>query len=626
MKHGLVTKIEKKFMIVKTESNDIERIKLRRDTKVGERVSFEKRDIYKGFGKFSYRQIGTSVSMLIMVVLIGGYLFNQASDNRVYGIVSYDVNPSMVIEVNKDYETLTVTGDPSLIPENYTDLPIQAVLDQMTEKALTLDILNDQDTIIISYDKDDIPLDDYLSKNKSNYKIVLVYHETETKASYGRQFIKEKLEEKDIIIKEDEDFINNALKALEDDFMEVEGIYKPQTKVQDDSSDSVENTETNEEDVTDTKDDQVEKPDDPIETEDDESNQETSDQTPDTVESDEKDQISQEELDALIKQIDDQKLKVDATYNNFINTKNAAENKQVEMSKKETEIAESKVNLEKKQAGSSELKDEYIVLSNEKVALEKALEGKTTEINEANALYNKKVENTKNDQEKVDKLYSTYEEEYDQARDTYLNDRITVIEMIEQEIINKDALIQEAGDNTDLANTYKEEKSSLEGMLETVYMENDYLSEGAPAGTYNYEFIYHYNSIYQVFEGKKAEINAIKDEADELQDDIDSDLKKAKKNLNTTLGELEEKYAEPEAVLASTNESIADFERIINNFSIAIDNLKNELAGLEAAYKILQDDYNALINKQSQYENQLYKERNLLKELEQKYDESTDSE
>ena len=47
LKQGLVTKIENKFMIVKTDETDIERIKIRQNVKVGDSISYEKKDIYK---------------------------------------------------------------------------------------------------------------------------------------------------------------------------------------------------------------------------------------------------------------------------------------------------------------------------------------------------------------------------------------------------------------------------------------------------------------------------------------------------------------------------------------------------------------------------------------------------
>ena len=90
MQHGLITKIEKKFMVIKTEASDIERIKIRPKVKVGEKIVYTKKDIYHGFNRFSYKQAGASLSVLIMMALVGGFVgalfgrivFNHKSNVR----------------------------------------------------------------------------------------------------------------------------------------------------------------------------------------------------------------------------------------------------------------------------------------------------------------------------------------------------------------------------------------------------------------------------------------------------------------------------------------------------------------------------------------------------------------
>ena len=87
MKHGLVTKIEKKFIIIKTDNNDIERLKIRSNIKVGDKIAYEKKDVYHGFNRVSYKQLGASLSMLLIIIVVTGVFFNQINENRVYGVV-----------------------------------------------------------------------------------------------------------------------------------------------------------------------------------------------------------------------------------------------------------------------------------------------------------------------------------------------------------------------------------------------------------------------------------------------------------------------------------------------------------------------------------------------------------
>ena len=604
MKHGLVTKIEKKFMIVKTENNDIERIKIRPNVKLGDRLSFEKRDIYKGFGKFSYRQIGTSLSMLIMVVLIGGFLFNQASDTRVYGIVSYDVNPSILIEINKDFNVITVRGDSEIIPTESKGLHVEVLLEQMTEKAVELNILEKTDTIVISYNKEDIPLAKYLEQNKSHYRIVLLFHETESKVSYGRTFIKEQLALNNIEIEEKETFINDAIQALRKDFKEVEGIYEYQPSTNEDISDEPPSTE----EITVVEENPI-----------------TEDPVTEETLVEETESINQTEIDALLTSIEEQKNIVDDLYKKYLNAKSLVDKKQSELNTKSKEIEDAKANLVDKQNGYQDIKDELSLLNNTKIALSNNLNVRDTEIATANTQLQEVVNSTKDDRNEVDHLRNRAEMIYNEAYELYRPEADQIIIQILDEIQNKNDQIDnyDSSATTDYSKdieTLETEKVELENMLTVIDTQNGTLPLDS------YEFAMHYNQIYTTFNQNRLESNALKKEANSLQDDIDDVIEEAEKEHKANLETIENKYIEDTIMLKSTEESITGFERVLENFKISIKFFEDEVSKLENEYNTINSKYTTLNNDASYLYNQYLEEENLLKELERKYNESTDTE
>jgi len=608
MKHGLITKIEKKFMSVKTENNDIERIKVRPNVKLGDRLSFEKRDIYKGFGKFSYRQVGTSLSMLIMVVLIGGFLFNQAADTRVYGIVSYDVNPSILIEINKDFNVIAVKEDSEIIPTDSKGLPVEVLLEQMTKKAVELDILNETDTIVISYNKEDIPLIKYLDQNKSHYKIVLLYHETESDVSYGRTFIKEQLSLKNIELEENETFINDAIQALIIEFKEVDGIYEYQPSNMEDTPDEPPATEeiTNMEENPTTEDPITEEPSEDILIEETES-------------------INQAEIDAMLASIEEQKHIVDDLYKKHLNAKSLVDKKQTELDAKSTEVEDAKSNLIIKQNGSQEIKDELSLLNNVKIALTNNLKVKETEILTANTQLQEMISSTKDEKKEVNSLLDRAEMIYDAAYELYRPKADKVINQIYEQIENKNDQIENfdstaaTGSNVSLEEL-ESEKVELENMFTIVNTQNGTLPSDS------YEFAMYYNEIYSTFNQERLKSHAITTEANKLQDHIDDVIEEAEEELKATLEIIENKYYEDTTTLISTEESIIGFERVLDGFKVSIQFFEDEISRLENEYNSIKSKYITLNNDASYLYNQYLEEDNLLKELERKYNESTDTE
>ena len=108
MKNGLITKIEKNFIVVKTKDLEIERIKIRPDVKVGERIVYTNKDIYRGINRINYKKIGTSLSMFIVIIVIGVYFLGRFNQNKIYGVVSVDINPSVALNIDEEENVLKI--------------------------------------------------------------------------------------------------------------------------------------------------------------------------------------------------------------------------------------------------------------------------------------------------------------------------------------------------------------------------------------------------------------------------------------------------------------------------------------------------------------------------------------
>lgn len=246
MRNGLVTKIEKKFMLVKTDDNMIERIKPRPDIKPGQKIAFNKKDIYRGFSFISYKQLGASLSVLIMLMIFGSLGINQLNRDTI-GIVSVDVNPSINISIDENMKISEIVTDDM----DLTFLKGQTIETSLLQLFAQLEndgYLRENNPILIGYlnVKDDFDkellktLEDY----KNDYTLVILpcdhaYYERAEKESktMGRKYLEDLWTYAGETVVSSPDFVKETLlhfnlyQSQEDGFIHLTMDTKPSPSI-----------------------------------------------------------------------------------------------------------------------------------------------------------------------------------------------------------------------------------------------------------------------------------------------------------------------------------------------------------------------------------------------------------
>lgn len=260
MKKGLVTMIDEKFIIVKTIDNDIERLKFRDNVKIGDNITYKKRDVYKGFHKINYKQIGASVSMFVVLALLAINYIGNLNEDTVYGVVSFDVNPSIIIEVNKDNAVLSLEskGDSTLtiIPSDYKGKNLNEVLSQLIENSIKENLITRNNPVILSYvpihskaAKINEDMQKFISAEKDNYQIVLINANendlelaNKDNLTVGRKYLVDTLNLKNVVVEESNEFIKESLEVLSDSFIKnSEGYIQIETETFKKENDNLQN-------------------------------------------------------------------------------------------------------------------------------------------------------------------------------------------------------------------------------------------------------------------------------------------------------------------------------------------------------------------------------------------------
>jgi len=154
MAHGLITRIEDNFMIVMTDQMTIDKLKLRPHVKVGQRIEFTKRDIYRGFLLFNYKKASSMLALILVLILSSIVAFGQNGSREIYAIVSIDINPS--IELNLDqygivvgYKSFNEDGQ-KILSRSLLNQGLEDALSQIILLAQDKQYLVDRDMILIS--------------------------------------------------------------------------------------------------------------------------------------------------------------------------------------------------------------------------------------------------------------------------------------------------------------------------------------------------------------------------------------------------------------------------------------------------------------------------------------------
>jgi len=628
MKQGLVTKIEKKFMIIKTDDADIERLKIRKNIQIGERISYEKRDIYKGFNRISYNQIGTSLSMFIIVALVGFYLVGQLNENKVYGVVSYDINPSLLIEINEDEKVLNVNskdGFDHIIPADYKKQALDSVLNEITENAIKENLLGNDETILLSYvnvsdeEKPSEALRNFIDTHKDTYQIILITsNETYLKGAndnnqtVSRKYLLESLNANNMQVEDSNQYIQDVVKILdiyketEKGFVEIntDTLIKVDTSEVKSSDDKTDSTAIKNDD--DTTGDTNEESSDNI----DESSTEDEDLT------EEDDVQSEEELKA----IEAQKIVTDEAYKDYLNKKAASDTAKENFDQQQTLVDEKTEQLQTQNSRYTDIIDEEKELVLAKNTLENRITtDKAESLDDAASTKDATIKTTSSDQITVDSKITEGDQIYNEAYDVYkpIADRtIIYLEPImnnRQELLDSPPLT--VGINID---ALQAEVAELDQMMSTVANKNGILTPEVTLQLVDIEMIMAYNDAYIEFNSERQKKNTLYSQANKLQKEIDAVIAQANTDYENSVKEINDLYSADSVRIADIQIVLDGFNNVKPKFETNIKEMSDVLALLEDDLIRLTTLYNQAIRSKENAYNIYVKEKELLDQLENK--------
>lgn len=637
MKQGLITKIEKKFMIIKTDDADIERLKIRKNIQVGERISYEKKDIYKGFNRISYNQIGTSLSMFIIVALVGFYLVGQLNENKVYGVVSYDVNPSLLIEINEDEQVLNVNsrdGFDHIIPADYKKQSLESVLNEITENVIKENLLGNDETILLSYvnvsddAKPSEALHDFIDTYKDTYQIILITsNETyleeanDDNLSVGRKYLLESLDTNNMQVEDSNQYIQEAVKTLdlykesEDGFIEID----TDTLIKDDTSEVESNDEQTDSSATKNDDDTS------TDTTDD-TNEESSDNVieSDTEEDDSSEDDLNEEDNVLseedLKAIEAQKIITDEAYKDYLNKKTASETAKKNLDQQQALVGEKTEQLTTQNSRYTDILSGEKELVAERSTLENRITADKVELlNEAASIKEATIKATSTDQNTVDNKKATGDQIYNDAYAIYrpIADN-TILYLIQikdekQELINHPP--STVGINTD---GLQAEVIELDQMISTIDNQNGALSPEVTLQSVNIEMTMTYNDAYAEFNSKRQERDTLYSQANILQKEINAVIAQAETDYENRVQEINDFYSTDSVRIDEIQVVLDGFSNVKPKFEANIKEISDVLVSLKDELIRLTNLYNQAIRSKDNAYNIYLKEKELLDQLENK--------
>jgi hypothetical protein len=623
MQHGLITKIEKKFMVIKTEASDIERIKIRPKVKVGEKIVYTKKDIYHGFNRFSYKQAGASLSVLIMMALVGGLIVTQFNQNRPYGVVSFDVNPSINIEIDDNKEVINTDqlNESDIVPDNYTDYTLLELLSIITTNAVEANLLEPNEIILLSYTpiNDNAPqsneaVEAYINQVKADYTVLYysadkAYYDVavDNNKTVGRYYLDEQLKKLDLTIEESSDYVQDAYKALQEKAPEVIENIRVNPSVDSTKPDDTSTEEPNTEDTTS----------DPVDdTTDDNTVDDTTTVTPE--EEDNTDEVDEQKRQEAIAA---QKLLVDQRYNIYKTNKTTADAALVDVNNKKNELTAATELLNNQQAKYNNVNDAKQENISEKNSITKRLEAnKETDLTEAQNIKDQSIAANSDIKKEIISLNKEASELYDNAYERHkLHMDVTVEQIVEVQVPLQTQIDELTNGTTTEDPATIQEIELLQGIVDqfdTMFDIIYSLSGTLPQA--DYQFIGLYNEAYLEFDAVRFAANKLEDQASTLEDEYDKVIKDAEAVYQEALTSIDAKYAPDYKKLTEIQDLLDGFEVVLPNFMISIDNAQISIDTLNASLEELTALYNQLKLKQDQSYQIYVKEKDVLDQLESK--------
>lgn len=239
---GTVMEIYHDSIIVMAEDCTFKTIRKSNGFQEGMEIYFEERDIIKG-SSLNIKNISKSIAAVFIFIVTSLYILGFWSENyKSLALLSVDINPSVEMEVNKNYRVIKVLAlneEASKLPlENLKNYPLIDALEEIVEMVESAGYIRkgESNKVLITSvelkneDKDDKNLDNLIMEGKkkieeaSNEKgqkveVVTIKSDKETLIKAKEENIS--VGKMEIYKEAQEDIINDDKKQSEEDFDEL---------------------------------------------------------------------------------------------------------------------------------------------------------------------------------------------------------------------------------------------------------------------------------------------------------------------------------------------------------------------------------------------------------------------
>lgn len=153
MKQGVVVQIKDDFAVVMTKDHSYTKINKKNNMTLHQEIFFFEEDLYHSKHKEGYMKkkllVAATVAALFLISVIGYNLMPSSA----YALISIDINPSLQIEIDKDYvvtKIITLNDDgKSVINDDMVGKDVHDVIKEIVQNAEIEKFLNDTNNNIL---------------------------------------------------------------------------------------------------------------------------------------------------------------------------------------------------------------------------------------------------------------------------------------------------------------------------------------------------------------------------------------------------------------------------------------------------------------------------------------------
>ena len=211
MNKGKVVDVKEKYAIVLNEDMAYEKIEKKGNLKVGKDIYYFEED------KYVKKQIPFKKYFLVAALFMIMFIQPLLNINDPYAYISIDINPSIQLEVDKEFKILDINAlnsdAESIVDEKWIGKDAKLVIENIIEETEKKGILNDsRDFVLVSYyltDKDKSSeeklikdFDEIFNKKQKKYEVAVVKSDDkafekskEENTTIGKTVVNEKMKE-----------------------------------------------------------------------------------------------------------------------------------------------------------------------------------------------------------------------------------------------------------------------------------------------------------------------------------------------------------------------------------------------------------------------------------------------